>query len=123
MTETLNRPDSDFVQLLDDDVRIEPESVRRSIVFGQYASVPTLVGGHMFDLLDRPKLHAWAEVVDDAPFMRRALYHETLPQDFSVANLRQTPMQHRRVAADYNGWEMCPPPVGETRTDGRGQQA
>jgi galactofuranosylgalactofuranosylrhamnosyl-N-acetylglucosaminyl-diphospho-decaprenol beta-1,5/1,6-galactofuranosyltransferase len=107
MLETLDRPGSDFVQLLDDDVRIEPESVRRSVVFGQFASVPTIVGAHMFDLLDRPKLHAWAEVVDDAPFMWRALYQEELPHDFSVANLRQTPMLHMRMDADYNGWWMC----------------
>lgn len=118
MTETLDRPDSDFVQLLDDDVRIEPESVRRSIVFGQYASVPTLVGGHMFDLLDRPKLHAWAEVVDEAPFMWRALYQEKLPHDFSVANLRQTPMLHMRMDADYNGWWMCLLPVEVIRKVG-----
>jgi galactofuranosylgalactofuranosylrhamnosyl-N-acetylglucosaminyl-diphospho-decaprenol beta-1,5/1,6-galactofuranosyltransferase len=107
MSETLARPESDFIQLLDDDVRIEPESVRRSVVFGRYASTPTIVGAHMFDLLDRPKLHAWAEVVDEAPFMWRALYQEKLPHDFSVANLRQSPMLHMRMDADYNGWWMC----------------
>ncbi|GAA2567511.1 glycosyltransferase [Microbacterium binotii] len=107
MSETLARPESDFIQLLDDDVRIEPESVRRSVVFGRYASTPTIVGAHMFDLLDRPKLHAWAEVVDEAPFMWRALYQEKLPHDFSVANLRQSPMLHMRLDADYNGWWMC----------------
>lgn len=111
MLETLDRPDSDFVQLLDDDVRIEPESVRRSVVFGRYATVPTIVGAHMFDLLDRPKLHAWAEVIDDAPYMWRALYQEKLPHDFSVANLRQSPMLHMRMDADYNGWWMCLIPV------------
>ena len=107
MSETLARPESDFVQLLDDDVRLEPESVRRSIVFGRYASSPTIVGAHMFDLLDRPKLHAWAEVVDEVPFMWRALYQEKLPHDFSVANLRQSPLLHMRLDADYNGWWMC----------------
>jgi galactofuranosylgalactofuranosylrhamnosyl-N-acetylglucosaminyl-diphospho-decaprenol beta-1,5/1,6-galactofuranosyltransferase len=107
MAETLERPESEFVQLLDDDVRLEPESVRRSIVFGRFASVPTIVGAHMFDLLDRPKLHAWAEVIDDEPFMWRALYQEKLPHDFSATNLRQTPMLHMRLDADYNGWWMC----------------
>ncbi|MEV7693144.1 glycosyltransferase [Microbacterium sp. NPDC089189] len=118
MSETLDRPDSDFVQLLDDDVRIEPESVRRSIVFGRYASTPTIVGAHMFDLLDRPKLHAWAEVIDEQPFMWRALYQEELPHDFSVANLRQTPMMHQRLDADYNGWWMCLIPVDIIREIG-----
>lgn len=118
MHETRQRPDSDFVQLLDDDVRIEPESVRRSIMFGRYASTPTIVGAHMFDLLDRPKLHAWAEVVDDQPFMWRALFQEQLPHDFSVANLRQSPTLHMRMDADYNGWWMCLIPVEVIRAVG-----
>ncbi|MFC7927090.1 glycosyltransferase [Microbacterium laevaniformans] len=107
MTETLQRPESDFVQLLDDDVRIEPESIRRSIMFARFATIPTIVGAHMFDLLDRPKLHAWAEVVDEAPFMWRTLNQERMPHDFSVANLRQSPSLHSRLDADYNGWWMC----------------
>jgi galactofuranosylgalactofuranosylrhamnosyl-N-acetylglucosaminyl-diphospho-decaprenol beta-1,5/1,6-galactofuranosyltransferase len=118
MLETLARPESGFVQLLDDDVRIEPESVRRSIVFGRYTSVPTIVGAHMFDLLDRPKLHAWAEVVDDEPFMWRTLFQEKMPHDFSVANLRQSPLLHMRLDADYNGWWMCLIPVEAIRDAG-----
>lgn len=118
MSETLKRPESGFVQLLDDDVRIEPESIRRSIVFGQFASTPTIVGAHMFDLLDRPKLHAWAEVLDEAPFMWRTLYQEKMPHDFSAANLRQTPMLHMRLDSDYNGWWMCLIPVEAIRSTG-----
>jgi galactofuranosylgalactofuranosylrhamnosyl-N-acetylglucosaminyl-diphospho-decaprenol beta-1,5/1,6-galactofuranosyltransferase len=118
MTESLERPETEFVQLMDDDVRLEPESVRRSIVFAQYATVPTIVGAHMFDLLDRPKLHAWAEVVDEEPFMWRALYQEKLPHDFSVANLRQSPLLHMRLDADYNGWWMCLIPVSVVREVG-----
>ncbi|MEU1972489.1 glycosyltransferase [Microbacterium sp. NPDC019599] len=111
MAETLERGEAEFVQLLDDDVRLEPESVRRSVVFGRYCAVPTIVGAHMFDLLDRPKLHAWAEVVDEQPFMWRTVYQEKLPHDFSASNLRQTPMLHMRLDADYNGWWMCLIPV------------
>jgi galactofuranosylgalactofuranosylrhamnosyl-N-acetylglucosaminyl-diphospho-decaprenol beta-1,5/1,6-galactofuranosyltransferase len=84
MHETLQRAESDFVQLLDDDVRIEPESIRRSITFGRYTTSPVLVGAHMFDLLNRPRLH-----------------------DFRRANIRQTPLLHQRMDADYNGWWMC----------------
>lgn len=118
MAEALKSPDSGFVQLLDDDVQIEPESVRRSIVFGRYASTPTIVGGHMFDLLDRPKLHAWAEVVDDEPFMWRVVQQERMPHDFSVANLRQSPELHMRLDADYNGWWMCLIPMEAIRAVG-----
>jgi galactofuranosylgalactofuranosylrhamnosyl-N-acetylglucosaminyl-diphospho-decaprenol beta-1,5/1,6-galactofuranosyltransferase len=118
MLETLDRPDSDFVQLLDDDVRIEPEALRRSIVFGRYATTPTLVGGHMFDLLDRPKLHAWAEVVDEGPFMWRNLYQERMPHDFGQQNLRQSPIMHMRMDAQYNGWWMCLIPTETIRAVG-----
>lgn len=118
MQETLQRPSSDFVQLLDDDVRIEPESLRRSIVFGQYATTPLLVGGHMFDLLDRPKLHGWAEVVDNEAFMWRNLYQEKMPHDFGHANLRQSPLLHMRMDADYNGWWMCLIPLDAIREVG-----
>lgn len=118
MHESLKRPESDFVQLLDDDVRLEPESVRRSIVFGQYATTPVLVGGHMFDLLDRPKLHGWAEVVDESPFMWRNLYQEEMPHDFGSSNLRQTTLLHMRMDADYNGWWMCLIPLDVIREVG-----
>ncbi|WP_175985931.1 glycosyltransferase [Microbacterium tenebrionis] len=118
MVETLERPDSDFVQLLDDDVRLEPESLRRSIVFGQYATKPILVGGHMFDLLDRPKLHGWAEVVDESPFMWRNLYQEEMPHDFGASNLRQSTLLHMRMDADYNGWWMCLIPLDAIRQVG-----
>jgi len=107
MHETMQRDESDFVQLLDDDVKIEPESIRRSIVFGRYATKPVIVGAHMFDLLDRPRLHAWAEVVDEAPFMWRTLYQEQMPHDFREQNLRQAKLLHMRMDADYNGWWMC----------------
>lgn len=118
MHETLQRPDSDFVQLLDDDVRLEPESLRRSIVFGRYATSPVLVGGHMFDLLDRPKLHGWAEVVDEGPFMWRNLFQEEMPHDFGVTNLRQSKLLHMRMDADYNGWWMCLIPLDAVREVG-----
>jgi galactofuranosylgalactofuranosylrhamnosyl-N-acetylglucosaminyl-diphospho-decaprenol beta-1,5/1,6-galactofuranosyltransferase len=72
----------------------------------------------MFDLLDRPKLHAWAEVVDDEPFMWRTLQQEKMPHDFSVANLRQSPELHMRLDADYNGWWMCLIPVEVIRKIG-----
>jgi galactofuranosylgalactofuranosylrhamnosyl-N-acetylglucosaminyl-diphospho-decaprenol beta-1,5/1,6-galactofuranosyltransferase len=118
MYESLQRPESDFVQLLDDDVRLEPESLRRSIVFAQYATDPVLVGGHMFDLLDRPKLHGWAEVVDESPFMWRNLYQEEMPHDFGASNLRQSPLLHMRMDADYNGWWMCLIPLETVRKVG-----
>jgi len=118
MLETLRRPESGFMQLLDDDVRIEPEALRRSITFGRYATTPTLVGAHMFDLLDRTSLHAWAEVVEEEPFMWRRLFEDDMPHDFAQSNLRQEPSLHMRLDAGYNGWWMCLIPVEAIRAVG-----
>lgn len=118
MVAALARRDSDFIQLLDDDVQVEPESIRRSVVFGRYSSEPTIVGGHMFDLLNRPTIHAWAEVVDDRPFVWRVVNQEQMPHDFSQQNLRQSPFLHARLDADYNGWWMSLIPLDVVRRIG-----
>ncbi|KRC60462.1 glycosyl transferase [Agromyces sp. Root81] len=107
MAETLDRPDSDFVLLVDDDVKIEPESILRAVHFARHSRRPTIVGGHMFDLLDRPVLHAFAEVVDPEPFIWKATVKEDVPHDFRVSNLRQTRWMHSRMDSDYNGWWFC----------------
>jgi galactofuranosylgalactofuranosylrhamnosyl-N-acetylglucosaminyl-diphospho-decaprenol beta-1,5/1,6-galactofuranosyltransferase len=107
MAETLAIDDADFVMFIDDDVSIEPEALRRAIVFSSYTTSPTIVGGHMLDLLDRTKLYAWAEVVDVEPFMWHAVDDERMPVDLAESDLRDTAFLHRRQDADYNGWWMC----------------
>lgn len=107
MAETLKREDSDFLILLDDDVKIEPESILRAVAFARHSKNPTIVGGHMFDLLNRPVLHAFAEIVDQGPFIWRPQHREYFPHDFRTTNLRQTRWMHSRMDADYNGWWFC----------------
>jgi galactofuranosylgalactofuranosylrhamnosyl-N-acetylglucosaminyl-diphospho-decaprenol beta-1,5/1,6-galactofuranosyltransferase len=97
----------EFVLLLDDDVRIEPEAIRRAIVFASYCADETIVGGHMLDLLAPTMLYAWAEIVDEVPFMWRPQDEDRMPVDFASADLRDLPLVHRRLDADYNGWWMC----------------
>ncbi len=104
--------------LLDDDVDIDPEALRRAIVFASFCTDPTIVGGHMFDLLDRTKLYAWAEVVDRLPFMWHARDEAALPVDLGEQGFRDTPLVHRRADADYNGWWMCLIPREALRTVG-----
>lgn len=118
MAETLDRPESAYVLLLDDDVKVEPESILRALHFGRHSRKPTLVGGHMFDLLDRPVLHAFAEVVDLKPFIWKATFKKDVPHDFRVANLRQTRWMHARMDADYNGWWFCLIPTAVVREVG-----
>lgn len=107
MAETLEREDSDFLMLLDDDVEFETESALRGLQFGRFNSEPVIVGGHMFDLLDKPVVHAWAEVVRPDQFMWGPSFEQQHRHDFRKQNLRQTKWMHARLDADYNGWWMC----------------
>ena len=107
MAETLEREDSDFLLLLDDDVEFETESAMRALQFARFNTEPTIVGGHMFDLLDKPVIHAWAEGIRPEPFLWGPTFEEQHRHDFREANLRQTPWMHARLDADYNGWWMC----------------
>ncbi|MCW3493755.1 glycosyltransferase [Microbacterium sp. SSM24] len=107
MAESVARAEAEFVLLLDDDVRVEPEAIRRAVMFAAYCSRETIVGGHMLDLLSPTKLYAWAEVVDEKPFMWHPLNEDRMPVDFADADLRDIPLLHRAEQADYNGWWMC----------------
>ncbi|MDQ0743784.1 galactofuranosylgalactofuranosylrhamnosyl-N-acetylglucosaminyl-diphospho-decaprenol beta-1,5/1,6-galactofuranosyltransferase [Clavibacter sp. B3I6] len=116
MYETLKEGASDYVLVMDDDITLEPESIRRAVKFADYARTPTIVGGHMFDMYDKSKLHAYAEGFDMWNFM----WGPVTPtrHDFSASNLRQTRWMHRRVDAEYNGWWMCLIPVSTIKEIG-----
>lgn len=109
MLETSRAGESEYIVLLDDDVEIEPESLRRALMFANFCSEPTIVGGHMFDMYDKAKLHAFAEGIRWSPFV----WGPFTPgrHDFGDSNLRQTTWLHRRFDVDYNGWWMSLIPV------------
>lgn len=109
MLETLDAGQSGYIVLLDDDVEIEPESLRRAVTFANYCNRPTIVGGHMFDMYDKAQLHAFAEGIKWSSFMWGPFTPER--HDFGTSNLRQTQWMHRRYDVDYNGWWMCLIPV------------
>jgi galactofuranosylgalactofuranosylrhamnosyl-N-acetylglucosaminyl-diphospho-decaprenol beta-1,5/1,6-galactofuranosyltransferase len=118
MDETARAGQSDYVLLMDDDVKLDPEGIARAATFADLARKPTIVGGHMFSLYDRSLLHAFAEAV--APYR---WWWGTAPNtkgrhDFGRRNLRNTPWLHRRADADYNGWWMCLIPASVIREIG-----
>ena len=96
---------SDAVILLDDDVVVEPESFRRLIRFAEYTTSPTIVGGQMFDMVNRTRLHAFAETIRESDFF----WQSTQPAhaDLGVHRLRSSPWLHARTDSDYCGWWMC----------------
>lgn len=116
MLEVVERGESDYVVLLDDDVEIEPESLRRAITFANFCAKPAIVGGHMFDMYDKARLHAYAEGIRWKPFM----WGPFTPgrHDFGQSNLRQTYWLHRRYDVDYNGWWMSLLPVSALKQIG-----
>ncbi|KQO99436.1 glycosyltransferase [Leifsonia sp. Leaf264] len=109
MIETVQAGESDYIILLDDDVEVEPESIRRAVTFANYSTKPAIVGGHMLDMYDKAKLHAFAEGIRWKPF----IWGPFTParHDFGESNLRQTSWLHRRFDVDYNGWWMSLIPV------------
>jgi galactofuranosylgalactofuranosylrhamnosyl-N-acetylglucosaminyl-diphospho-decaprenol beta-1,5/1,6-galactofuranosyltransferase len=111
MADTLVEGRSDYVLLLDDDVIIERESIRRALAFADLTRVPTLVGGHMFSAYAPASLHSFGEVVDPDRFWWQAAPNTQVDHDFGGKSLRDTGWMHRRVDVDYNGWWMCLIPV------------
>lgn len=110
--EVTKRGRSDYVILLDDDIRLEPESIIRLVTFADMCKKPTLAGGHMFDLLNRSVLHTYGEILDPYSWQPSVPGDDQyLGHDFAERGLRETKWLHSRVDVDYNGWWMCLIPV------------
>jgi galactofuranosylgalactofuranosylrhamnosyl-N-acetylglucosaminyl-diphospho-decaprenol beta-1,5/1,6-galactofuranosyltransferase len=107
MDETVQAGRSDYVLLMDDDVKLDPEGLLRATAFADCARRPTIVGGHMFSMYDRSLLHAFAEAVEPGKWWWGAAPNTKARHDFGRRNLRNTPWLHRRADSDYNGWWTC----------------
>ncbi|MBB5830920.1 glycosyltransferase [Brachybacterium aquaticum] len=119
MYEASTNGTSTYVINCDDDIVIEPESLVRMTTFADFATKPTLVGAHMFDLNNRAVLHTFGEVVD--PWRIQPALANTegqLGHDFAAEPLRSTPWLHRRSDVDYNGWWSCLIPTETVRAIG-----
>ena len=69
MYEALKNTDCEQILFMDDDIRIEPDSVLRALAMNRFAKVPTLVGGQMLNLQEPSHLHVMGEMVDQENFM------------------------------------------------------
>lgn len=105
--ETLEAGRSTYMMCMDDDVVCEPESVVRAVTFGDLCRRPTLVGGHMFSLYAKSRLHSFGEIVQLYRFWWQSAPKVLNDWDFSERNLRSSRWLHRRVDVDFNGWFMC----------------
>lgn len=109
------RTGSTYVVLLDDDVRLEPESMMRMIAMASRAAVPTLVGAHMLDLNRPTRLHSWGEQVTRPGFEWRSV--EPLLDGSDLAKIDVTSVD-LSTDVDFNGWWMCLVPTEVIRQVG-----
>jgi galactofuranosylgalactofuranosylrhamnosyl-N-acetylglucosaminyl-diphospho-decaprenol beta-1,5/1,6-galactofuranosyltransferase len=107
MLEAVESTDVEHVMLMDDDVRLEPDSVLRAHAFAAAASSPVLVGSQMLNLQARSKLMAMGEIVDFERTFWRPAPGSVHDHDFAKLTLRKQRLLHPRVDATYNGWWMC----------------
>jgi galactofuranosylgalactofuranosylrhamnosyl-N-acetylglucosaminyl-diphospho-decaprenol beta-1,5/1,6-galactofuranosyltransferase len=116
--ETLEAGRSTYMMCMDDDVVCEPESIVRAVTFGDLCRRPTIVGGHMFSLYSRARLHSFGEIINPYRFWWQSPPTVENDWDFAARNLRSSRWLHRRIDVDFNGWFMCLIPTETLRTVG-----
>ena len=111
MYEALKNTDCQQILFMDDDIRVEPDSVLRALAMSRFAKKPMLVGGQMLNLQEPSHLHIMGEVVDRSTFMWTSAPHTQYDHDFARYPLNDnnpdSNLLHRRIDVDYNGWWMC----------------
>jgi len=105
--ESVRKGTATYLMCMDDDVICEPEGIIRAITFGDLARRPTIVGGHMFSLFSRARLHSFGEIVQPWRFWWQSAPGVFNDWDFGARNLRSTRWLHKRIDVDFNGWFMC----------------
>jgi galactofuranosylgalactofuranosylrhamnosyl-N-acetylglucosaminyl-diphospho-decaprenol beta-1,5/1,6-galactofuranosyltransferase len=88
--------------LMDDDIRLEPDTVVRLRAFADRADEPVLVGGQMLNLLHPDRLHVGAEAAD-LSILRAGL---PVADALTGADLTEK-QQDLRIDGDYNAWWTC----------------
>ncbi|WP_409435681.1 glycosyltransferase [Mycobacterium sp. SMC-14] len=107
MYEALKNTGCEQILFMDDDIRIEPDSILRALALNRFAKTPTLIGGHMLNLQEPSHLHIMGEVVDAGVFMWTNAPHTEYDHNFATDSLAESPDLHRRIDVDFNGWWMC----------------
>ena len=112
MYEALKNTDCEQILFMDDDIRVEPDSILRALALNRFAKTPTLVGGQMLNLQEPSHLHVMGEMVDSANFMWTNAVNTEYDHNFAKYPLNdeeyeRSKLLHRRIDVDYNGWWMC----------------
>ncbi|AEV72542.1 putative glycosyltransferase [Mycolicibacterium rhodesiae NBB3] len=112
MYEALKNTDCEQILFMDDDIRVEPDSILRLLAMNRFAKTPTLVGGQMLNLQEPSHLHVMGEMVDADNFMWTGAVNTEYDHNFAKYPLNneeeyRSRLLHRRIDVDYNGWWMC----------------
>ena len=112
MYEALKNTDCEQILFMDDDIRIEPDSILRALAFNRFAKTPTLVGGQMLNLQEPSHLHVMGEMVAAENFMWSGAVNTEYDHNFAKYPLNdegseRSRLLHRRIDVDFNGWWMC----------------
>lgn len=114
MFEVTGREGQANVLLMDDDVRVEPETILRMTAFADHTSDPMLVGAQMLYLYNPDYLLLSAER-DDLGSLKAGLPADSqCLKDQSVIDN----VQERRIDAPYNAWWSCLIPASVVREIG-----
>ncbi|MDN4175030.1 glycosyltransferase [Nocardioides sp. SOB77] len=105
--ESVRKGTATYTLMMDDDVVCEPEGIVRAITFADLARRPTIVGGHMFNIYSRSRLHSFGEIVQPWRFWWQSAPDTHTDWDFGGRNLRSSRWLHKRIDVDFNGWFMC----------------
>lgn len=105
--ESLRKGTATYALMMDDDVVCEPEGIIRQITFGDLCRRPTIVGGHMFSLFSRSRLHSFGEIIQPWRFWWQTPLDGYSDWDLAARNIRSSRWLHKRVDVDFNGWFSC----------------
>ncbi|MDT5335447.1 MAG: galactofuranosylgalactofuranosylrhamnosyl-N-acetylglucosaminyl-diphospho-decaprenol [Mycobacterium sp.] len=112
MYEALKNTDCEQILYMDDDIRIEPDSILRALAFNRFAKSPMLIGGQMLNLQEPSHLHVMGEMVDQSNFMWTNAVNTEYDHNFAKFPLNdeeelRSRLLHRRIDVDFNGWWTC----------------
>ncbi len=98
MLEALDDPAVTHVCVLDDDVRLDPESLLRMAAFFSMARSDVALGGHMLDAVEPTKLYEAGARVQPSGIIRPLRPASDLTDPDALKELLDTPACH------FNGW-------------------
>lgn len=92
---------ADYHLLMDDDVLIDANVIKKAFAFGAIAKKTIAVGGQMLDLLRPNILHEYGCLVDDTGYISPVLHN------IDLANIGSLTYFNRLHKIDFNAWWFC----------------